>query len=69
MVQVLANLILLVASIDQFMSFDPDYEVVPKLIFSVPVSIYILSSKWEELFVAKTPIDVWVMDGLFRING
>lgn len=63
---ILIDFVLIALTIDSFISFDPGYEIVNKLIFSIPMSVYILSKTWEDLLISKIPVDNWVDSSIFR---
>ena len=65
---VLIDFVLLVLIIDGFISLDPSYEIVNKLIFAVPMSIYLINKTWEDLLISKIPMNNWVNDEIFRQN-
>lgn len=56
------NFVLILAVIDGFIKQDPTYGNLNVIIFGVPVVIYLIITKWEDLLVPKIPIDAWVTD-------
>lgn len=58
--QIIFNVVLVTATVDRFLSYGLRYELMSKLVYSIPVAVYIVFQRWEDLFIAHIPIDQWV---------